>query len=297
MSFRCGVVAVVGRPSVGKSTLVNAVVGQKVSIVSDKPQTTRKRTLGVATTDQWQIVFVDTPGVHTPQHRLGKALNEAARRAAQEVDLLLVMVDGSKMPNKDDHGLATMLRDTGALKPERTILCMNKMDVLRAEDVQRHYDAYTALFPASETMMTSLTKGQNLEKLVALIVSRLPEAAPMYDPETVTDQTVRALAAELVREKALHLTREEVPHAIATYVEGWEEDEVLAHISVVLMVEREGQKKILIGKKGAMLKRIGQEAREEIEAMLGKKVFLETFVKVRADWRQSPSMLQELELL
>lgn len=297
MSFRSGVVAVVGRPNVGKSTLVNTVVGQKVSIVSDKAQTTRRRIMAVATTPEWQIVFVDTPGVHQPHHKLGKALNETAKRSVQDVDVILVMVDASKPPNKDDQNLANMLRDTGVADPSRTVLCLNKMDLLKAADVQERYDAYSAMFPASETMMTSLTKKQNVDLLVGLLVSRLPEGPPHYDEDTVTDQSMRVLAAELVREKALKATREEVPHALATYVEDWTEDEDLVHISVVLLVERDGQKKILIGKKGAMLGAIGKEARLEIQELLGKKVFLELFVKVREDWRQNPRILQELELL
>ena len=295
MSFRTGVVAVLGRPNVGKSTLVNAVVGQKVSIVSDKAQTTRRRTVGVATTKDWQIVFIDTPGVHAPQHRLGKALNETAKQSVQDVDVLLVMVDVSKPPNKDDESLAKMLHESEALKRESSVLCLNKMDLLKAEDVQRQYELYHKLFPAGADMMTSLTKGQNLNELVALIVERLPEGEPLYDAETVTDQPMRLFAAELVREKILHATREEVPHAVATYVEEWEEDEDLARISIVVMVEREGQKGIIIGKKGAMLGQVGKAAREEIELALGKKVFLKLFVKVSEDWRQSPRILQELE--
>ncbi len=297
MSFRSGVVAIVGRPNVGKSTLVNTVVGQKVSIVSDKAQTTRRRIMAIATTAEYQLVFVDTPGVHQPHHRLGKALNEIAKRAVQDVDVLLVMVDGSKPPNKDDENLAKMLRDTGTLKPEKTVLCLNKMDLLKAEHVQQNFDAYSALFPASETMLTSLTKKHNVDLLVGLLVSRLPEGPPHYDADTLTDQPMRTLASELVREKALHVTREEVPHALATYTEGWDEDEALVHISVVLLVEREGQKAILIGKKGAMLTKIGKDARLEIEELVGKKVYLELFVKVRDDWRQNPHILQELELM
>jgi GTP-binding protein Era len=294
MSFRAGIVAVVGRPNVGKSTLVNTVVGHKVSIVSDKPQTTRKRIMGVATTDDFQIVFVDTPGVHAAKHKLGKALNEAARQTMHGVDVLLVVVDGSKPPNKDDQDIARMV---GAAGDSKRLLCINKMDLLKAADVQERYDAYTALFPADETMMTSLTKRQNVDLLVGLLVSLLPESEPLYEADTLTDQPMRALAAELVREKALHLTREEVPHALATYVEAWDEDEKLAHVSVVLLVERDGQKRILIGKKGEMLKKIGSEARVEIEDLLGKKVFLELFVKVRADWRDNAGTLRELEYL
>ncbi|HXH59857.1 MAG TPA: GTPase Era [Fimbriimonadaceae bacterium] len=300
MSFRSGVVAIVGRPNVGKSTLINHVVGQKVTIVSDKAQTTRRRTVAIATTDDWQIVFVDTPGVHTPRHRLGKALNETAKQSVRDVDLLLVMVDASKPPSKDDQDLAAMLRDTGALtegNKDRAVLCMNKMDLLKAEDVEERYKAYTSLFQCGSEMMTSLKKGQNVDLLVGLLVEHLPEGEPHYDPGMVTDQPMSVLASELVREKALMLTREEVPHSLATYTESWEEENGIAYITVVILVERAGQKAIVIGKKGAMLTKIGSEARKEIEQMLGQKVFLELFVKVRSEWRQNATILRELDYL
>ena len=297
MSFRAGVVAVIGRPNVGKSTLVNAIVGQKVSIVSSKPQTTRRRAMGIATTPDWQIAFVDTPGVHRPKHRLGKALNDAAKQAVRDVDVLLVVVDASKPPSPEDRSLALMLQDTGALVPERTVLCLNKMDLLKAHDVQRHFDEYVALFPAGANMMTSVTKKRNMDLLLGLLVERLPEGEPLFEADAFTDQTLRAMAAEIVREKAINATRQEVPHALATYVEQWDEDDTIAHIAVVLLVERDGQKSILIGTKGSVLKQIGTEARLEIEELIGKKVFLELFVKVRDDWRESPRILNELEYM
>ncbi len=299
MTFRSGVVAVVGKPNVGKSTLVNAVVGQKVSIVSDKAQTTRRRIRGIATTDEWQIAFVDTPGYHAPHHRLGRTLNDVARQSIQDVDILLVMVDGSKSPDGADRTLAAMLRDTAMIGDSArapVILCMNKMDLLEAKYVETNYEAYVKLFPADESMMTSCTRSHNVDLLVGLLVDRLPEGPPHFDPDIVTDMPMRFMAAELVREKALHLTRQEVPHAIATYVEDWDEDEDLLHISAVILVERNSQKGILIGKKGRMLTEIGTKARKEIEEMVGKKVFLELFVKVGEEWRQSPRMLRELDL-
>ena len=299
MTFRSGVVAVIGKPNVGKSTLVNAVVGQKVSIVSDKAQTTRRRIRGIATTDEWQISFVDTPGYHAPHHRLGRTLNDVARQSIQDVDILLVMVDGSKSPDDADRTLAAMLRDTAMIGDSArapVILCMNKMDLLEAKYVETNYEAYVKLFPADESMMTSCTRSHNVDLLVGLLVDRLPEGPPHFDPDMVTDMPMRFMAAELVREKALHLTRQEVPHAIATYVEDWDEDEDLLHISAVILVERNSQKGILIGKKGRMLTEIGTKARKEIEEMVGKKVFLELFVKVGEEWRQSPRMLRELDL-
>jgi GTP-binding protein Era len=293
--YRAGAVAVVGRPNVGKSSLVNHVVGQKVSIVSDKPQTTRKRILGIATTPRWQIVFADTPGLHEARHKLGAALNEAARQTLDECDVVLVMVDVSKRPGKEDRALAEQLALAGSKRP--LVLGMNKMDLLKPVDVEANYEAYLALFPTERSMMTSLTQGHNVDLLVSLLVDALPEGPPLYPEEEVTDQPMRELASELVREKALRLTRQEVPHALATTTEAWEEEDGLTRISVVLLVETEGQKAILIGKKGAMLKRIGTEARLEMEEMIGGRVFLELFVKVRPDWRQNPRWLRELGMV
>lgn len=299
MSFRSGVVAVVGRPNVGKSTLINFVVGQKVSIVSNKAQTTRRRILGIATTSDWQITFVDTPGVHTPHHRLGKSLNDITQQSVQDVDVLLVMVDGSKSPTQEDEKLAQMLQGTGMLNEKsssKVILCLNKMDLLKLQFVEKNYEAYARLYPHAETMMTSVTKEKNVDLLVGLLVQNIPEGPPHYDPEYVTDMPMRTMAAELIREKALHLTRQEVPHALATYVEEWHEQaDGRLHISAVILVERDSQKGIIIGKKGRMLTEIGTNARKEIEQMTESKVFLELFVKVRKDWRQNPRILKELQ--
>ncbi len=301
MAFRSGLVAIVGPPNAGKSTLVNLLVGQHVTIVSDKAQTTRRRILGIVTEDDFQIVLVDTPGVHKPHNRLGRLLNETAERSLDSVDATLVMVDGSRKPSPDDRDVAALLARGGHLAPEaapKLVLCMNKMDRLKAENVQLHYDAYTALFPGATVMMTSLTKRRNIDLLVGLLVDRLPEGPMHFDADQVTDQTTRSIVAEIVREKALQLTRQEVPHALATTIESWDESNPkLTRISVIVMVEREGQKAILIGKGGSMLREIGTKARAEIEALLEKKVFLELFVRVRPDWRESTRLLRELELM
>ncbi len=294
-SFRAGIVAVIGKPNVGKSTLVNLVVGQKVSIVSDKAQTTRRRILGIHTRGDCQIVFADTPGLHLAKSKLGHILNETVRQTLDGVDVALVVVDASRHPGKDDQALAALLAAHTPRLP--VVLCMNKMDLLKAIDVQAYYDAYLAMFPTDRAMMTSATKAQNVQLLIGQIVEMLPEGPPLYPDDQVTDQSERYLAGELVREKALRLTRQEVPHAMTAYVENWEEDERLVRVSVVLLVETEGQKAILIGKGGSMLKRIGTEARLEIEDMTDKKVFLELFVKVRHDWRQNERILRELELV
>ncbi len=302
-NHKAGVVAVVGKPNVGKSTLINLVVGHKVSIVSDKAQTTRRRVMGIATTPDYQIVFVDTPGIHKPHTKLGSALNQTARASVYDVDIVLVMVDVSRPPNNEDVNVATILKEAGFLtEPESdrkipVILCLNKMDRLPAEHVERNFEIYTKLFATKQTVMTSLVKNQNADLLVGELVTRLPENPDFYPEDTYTDQPMRFLAAELVREKALRLTKEEVPHAVATIVQEWDEAENDVDITVDIIVEREGQKGILIGKQGSMLKQIGTEARLEIEDILGKKVFLRLFVKVRADWRQNPRLLKELEYL
>lgn len=292
---RCGTVAVIGRPNVGKSTLVNQIVGQKVSIVSDKAQTTRRRVIGIATEPDWQIIFLDTPGLHEAHTQLNRLLNESARSAIPEADVILIMVDSSRMPTKDDRILADILKKEGVFAKKKTLLCMNKMDSLKAESVQRNYDAYTELFPAPFLMMTSLTKRQNVDKLLAGLLDALPEGPALFPEDEFTDQSVRFMAAEFVREKALQLTRQEVPHALAISIAQWEEHQGRLVISADILVEKEGQKAILIGKKGSMLKEIGTKARLEIEELTGQKVFLELFVKVRDNWRSNLTILNELD--
>ena len=296
--MKAGVVAVVGKPNVGKSTLVNLIVGQKVSIVSDKAQTTRKRVLGIATTDEYQIVFVDTPGIHRPRHRLGAALNESARQSLYGIDVLLIVVDCSRMPSQEDKNVAQILEEAGLLGDGTPrILCMNKMDRLPAADVERNYGAYRELFKAEVSVMTSLVKNQNVDILNGLIVDALPENPTFYPDDIYTDQPMAFLASEIVREKALHLTKKEVPHSLAAYCEEWTQEEDSLFIRIVILVERDGQKAIILGAKGDMIKRIGSLARPEIEEMVGQHVFLELFVKVREDWRQSPRWLRELDYL
>lgn len=295
-------VALIGQPNTGKSTLTNLLVGQKVSIVSDKAQTTRHRVLGIATTDAYQLVLIDTPGVHKAHTQLGKILNETAQGSLDGADVLIIMADGARKPDKNEEAIAGLLKlqgwigADGRAKPN-VVLCLNKMDLLKAVDVQDQYNAYSKLYGTEQVMMTSLTKKQNVGKLVDLIVSLLQSGPLLYPADEVTDQPMRRLAAELVREKALRLTRQEIPHAVAAIVDDWTEEPNVAKILISLVVEKEGQKAILIGKRGEMIKRIGSEAREEIEAVLGSKVFLELFVKVRSEWRQNPRMLKELDYM
>lgn len=304
-AFRAGLVGLLGKPNVGKSSLMNLCVGHKVSIVSDKAQTTRRRVLGILTEPDYQIVFVDTPGVHKPHTHLGKILNEVAQQSIVGVDANIVVVDGSRLPDNEDRAIAQMLVDTGWISGtprkanDSVVLCMNKMDLLHASNVEEHVEAYTSLFCTEQYMLTSMRKAQNVELLLRMVVPHLPEGDLIYPEDEFTDQPMRVMASEIVREKALQLTHQEVPHAIATVVDGWEvdEDTLLTRIAVTIVVEKDGQKAIMIGKKGEMLKRIGTESRLEIQELIGSQVFLELFVKVRADWRQNPRMLQELEYL
>lgn len=300
-AYRSGAVAVVGRPNVGKSSLVNLVVGHKVSIVSDKPNTTRRRVNGIATTPRWQIIFVDTPGLHRAHDRLGQTLNESARGAMVDVDAVLVMADGSRPPSPEDEQVAAFLASSGWIndgvaKPE-VVLCLNKMDLTAAVKVPRHYEAYTKLFGTEQVMWTSLVKRLNVDLLLAMLLEKMPEGEAMYPEDEYTEQPMRWMVAELIREKILRLTREEVPHAVAVILDEWDETGRILRLAASVVVERDGQKAIVIGKKGEMLKRVGTEARADIEDLIGRQVFLELFVKVREDWRGNPRMLQELDYL
>lgn len=299
MAFQSGIVAVVGKPNAGKSTLMNYLVGQKVAIVSNKPQTTRKALLGVANSPSSQIVFYDTPGIHQPHSTLGRAMVDSAVQSLSSADAILFVVDVSKPPSDEDKHVVRMLRDFGL---ERVVVALNKMDRLRPEYVQAHYDAYTQLTEPAEVMMISALTGDNVDKVLQLLLRLLPEGPPIYDdPEFYTDQTVRDMAAELIREQVLHNTREEIPHSVAVHIDNWEEPEFgtegVTRISASIIVERESQKPILIGKGGSMLKKVGTAARSQIERLLGSHIFLELFVKVREHWRDSPVRLKEFGLV
>lgn len=292
--FKSGFVAVVGKPNVGKSTLVNHFVGRKVSIVSPRPQTTRRRILGVMNLPNAQIVFVDTPGIHKPKYKLGERMVEEAVGSLPDADVILFVVDASRPPGSEDRMIAETLQKE-AKAP--IILVLNKADKLPIDKVKPHTEAYWALVPNhADWMMTNALKGHNCDKLLEQILKYLPEAPPYFPPDQITDQPERLFAAELIREKVLLNTRQEVPHGVGVAIERWEErPNGVLYIAATIYVERESHKGILIGEKGKMLKKIGQQARQELELWLGRKIYLELWVKVRENWRNNPAFFQQLE--
>jgi GTP-binding protein Era len=290
---RSGFVAVVGRPNVGKSTLMNAYLGQKIAITSHKPQTTRHTQLGILTRQDAQIVFVDTPGIHEPRNPLGEYMVDAATRALVEADVVLFIVDVSVPPGPGDERLAMLIAERP--EPGPVVMALNKSDRLKPEDVIPFTDAYRSLVPAAEWMLVSATRGDNLGELLQLLVSGLPPGPALYPEDEITQTHLRDLAGEFVREAALNLLEEEVPHGVAVEVEAFDERPGGgARIAANLIVERESHKGIVIGRGGAMLRQIGTAARQEIEALLGGKVYLELHVKVRPDWRKNPADVRRL---
>ncbi len=296
--MKSGFVAIIGKPNVGKSTLLNAYLGQKVAIVSDKPQTTRVRQLGILTRPDAQVIFVDTPGIHKPLHKLGDRMVESATRAASDADVIVFLADVSDLPTSEDRRIAEMIHEQANERP--VILALNKMDRLPPEKVKEHTEAYWSLLSGEPTvqwdwMMISATAGDNRDKLLEMIIARLPEGPQYYPEDQVTDRTEREVVADLVREQVLRFTRQEIPHAVAVVVESWDERRSGAvHIGATIYAERESQKAIIIGKGGTMLKKIGAAARHEIERLIEGQVFLELWVKVRKDWRAKDDDLREL---
>ena len=289
---RSGFVAVVGRPNVGKSTLVNAYLGQKIAIISSKPQTTRNRLLGILTRDDAQVVFVDTPGIHVPQHLLGKVMVDTARRAIPDADVILFVVDGSQAPGGEDALVAAAIGEGARQAP--VVLALNKMDLWAGAEPP-YLDQYAQLLPGAAWLPVSATRGDNRDELLQLIVGTLPPGPRYFPAEQVTDQQARFVAAELVREAALTRLHQEVPYALAVVTEEFKErSQDMTYISATVFVERESQKGIVIGQGGQTLKEIGRAARTEIEQLLGTRVYLDLHVKVRPKWRQSEEELRRL---
>jgi GTP-binding protein Era len=289
--FNSGFVAVVGRPNVGKSTLVNALLGQKIAAVSPRPQTTRRKQLGILTLEHAQVVFVDTPGLHVARHKLGEYMNEEAAATLDDADVILWLVDISGLPTEEDSLIARRL---AALKElPTTLLVLNKTDLLPTERFSEYQAAYQTLLPTGLPFLISATNGQGCPELLHAILTSLPEGQAYYSEEEITDFFERDIAADLIREAALLHLRDEVPHGIAVRIDEFtERGESGAHISATLFVEKESHKGIVIGQGGSMLKLIGTTARQEIEGMSGRKVFLELRVKVNKNWRNNPEALR-----
>ncbi len=291
---KSGFCAVVGKPNVGKSTLINAYVGEKIAIVSSKPQTTRRVIRGILTRPDAQVIFVDTPGIHKPAHRLGHVMVESATQVLDEVDVVVLLVDGSRMPTEEDKHIGHLLSDMSRVP---VLLAMNKMDLLKPEDIQPVTEAFWALVKHDDWMRVSATRKDNLDKLLEQIISRLPDGPELFPPDQVTDQPLQVMASELIREQVLLNTRQEVPHSVAVAIDEWQDRRPdLTHIGATIYVERDSQKAIVIGAKGAMLKKIGQNARAEIERWVGHQVYLELWVKVWTKWRERDASLRELGL-
>jgi GTP-binding protein Era len=290
-AFKCGYVALIGVPNVGKSTLLNRLVGEKLAITSPKPQTTRHRLLGIVNLPEAQLLFLDTPGVVDPKGALNATLVTAALTALAEADVVVWLVE-PRPPDLDDQVLLPRLRRL----PQPLIVALNKIDTLPKPRLLPLISAYHELFPASPLIPLSALLGDGLASLMAEILKLLPTAPPLYPPDQETDSTERFLVAELIRERVLHHVKEEIPHAVAVQVEEFDESRrpQLVKIRALIFVERDSQKGILIGKQGRMLKAIGAEARGEIEALLDAKVFLELWVKVWKNWRKDPKALRAL---
>jgi GTP-binding protein Era len=290
-STRAGFVAILGRPNAGKSTLLNRVVGQKIAIVSSKPQTTRNRIQGIVTQERGQIVFIDTPGLHDAESALGRQMMHEIAAAIEGIDVLLLIVDASRVSAQMD----SMLLEKAQRFPGKTILVLNKVDAIPKPKLLPLIDRFQKELDFAAIVPVSALKGTGLDALLDEIFRLLPEGHPYFPEDQITDQPERFLAAEIIREKAIRALHHELPYAVAVFVDKFEETPRLLRIEATLNVERATQKKILIGHKGAMLKKIGTEARKELEALLDTKVFLGLFVKVAPDWRENPQRVRELD--
>jgi GTPase len=291
--FNSGFVAVMGRPNVGKSTLINALIGQKVAAVSPRPQMTRRRQEGILTGKNHQIIFIDTPGVHKPHNKLGESMNLEARSALEHCDLVLFMVDGSQMPTDEDRQLSSMLNTM--VKPESVLLVLNKIDLVQPQNIADLEAAYHDLIPTCSLLCISATRGDNRNVLLQKIIAAMPAGEPFYPDEQVTDIFERDITADLIREACLNFLRYEVPHGIVVRIDEFtERNEHGVYIEATIFVERESHKGIVIGQNGQMLKKIGTAARKEIEAMNGKNVFLQLRVKVRKNWRDDEKMIKQM---
>ena len=287
-SLRSGFVTLIGRPNSGKSTLVNQLVGEKISIVTDKPQTTRNVIRGIVTRPEGQLVLVDTPGVHKPIHRMNSLMMKSVRDAISDVDVLALMVDASQRFGKGDQFALELI---APLSPTK-VLILNKIDRVKKPDLLPLIDMYSKLTKFEEIVPVSALSGENIETLVKVLFQLLPTGPPLYPEDQLTDRQERSIAAEMIREKLINLTEEELPYSMAVSVDRFEESEAICRIYATIHVERETQKGIVIGKAGRLLKEAGIAARQDLEKLLGRQVYLELHVKVTADWREDDEALR-----
>ena len=287
-NFKSGFATLIGRPNVGKSTLMNYLIGQKIAITSNKPQTTRNRIQTVLTTEEGQIIFVDTPGIHKAKNKLGEYMVNIAERTLNEVDVVLWLVEPTTFIGAGEKHIADQLRKVTT----PVILVINKVDMVKKEDVLPAIAAYKDLYDFAEIVPVSARSGENTDELLKVIMKYLPFGPQFYDEDTIPDQPERQIVAELIREKALHCLNEEIPHGIAVTIESMKKNRKVMHIDATIICERDSHKGIIIGKQGNMLKKIGSTARYEIEKMLGCQVNLKLWVKVKKDWRDSEYLMK-----
>lgn len=290
LEHKSGFVAIVGRPNVGKSTLLNRIVGQKIAIMSDKAQTTRNKIQGVYTTPEAQLIFIDTPGIHKPKHRLGDFMVESAYSALREVDAVLFMISADQKRGRGDDFIIERLKNVQS----PVYLIINKIDKVHPDELLGIIEDYSAQMPFAQVVPISATEGNNVDRLMEVLIAEMPEGPQYFPDDQVTDHPEYFIVSELIREKVLFLTRDEVPHSVVVVVDSMKRNENdKIQIQATIIVERDSQKGILIGKGGKMLKEIGTKARKDIENLLGDKVFLELWVKVQKDWRDKRVYLQD----
>ncbi|MDY3028302.1 MAG: GTPase Era [Enterococcus hirae] len=290
LEHKSGFVAIVGRPNVGKSTLLNRIVGQKSAIMSDKAQTTRNKIQGVYTTPEAQLIFIDTPGIHKPKHRLGDFMVESAYSALREVDAVLFMISADQKRGRGDDFIIERLKNVQS----PVYLIINKIDKVHPDELLGIIEDYSAQMPFAQVVPISATEGNNVDRLMEVLIAEMPEGPQYFPDDQVTDHPEYFIVSELIREKVLFLTRDEVPHSVAVVVDSMKRNENdKIQIQATIIVERDSQKGIIIGKGGKMLKEIGTKARKDIENLLGDKVFLELWVKVQKDWRDKRVYLQD----
>lgn len=287
--MKSGFVSLVGRPNVGKSTLINSIIGKKIAITSNKPQTTRNVIQGIYNEEDTQIIFVDTPGVHKPNHKLGNYLNKQAYYSINDVDVILFLIDITEEFGRGDTFVLEKIKETK--KP--IILVLNKIDKVSNEEILKKINEYKEIYSFDEIVPVSAYKKNNIKELIKTIKKYLTDEIKYYDDNFITNKPITFMISEIVREKIFELTKEEVPHSLTCIVENMEKDKNGYHINVAVIVDRDALKKIIIGKQGNMIKEIGIKSRKELEELLGKKVYLETYVKTIKNWRDKEKYLQE----